>query len=67
MGPAMSNVLPFPKQSPHRSLPDSERLGRSAEILFFTGVRIERHLDDDHQDNRAQRRGSTGGKRHRKA
>jgi hypothetical protein len=63
----MSIVLQFPKQPQPRSPSGSENRGHTAEILFFTGVRIERHTEDDHQDNRSERRGSTGGKRHRKA
>ncbi|WP_448953393.1 hypothetical protein [Labrys neptuniae] len=38
----------------------------SAEILFFTGIRIERHAEDDHQSPQP-RRGTGGGKRQRKA
>ena len=37
-----------------------------AAVLFFTGVRIERHGEGD-QASRPQRRGSTGGKRRGKA
>ncbi|CAM5770050.1 hypothetical protein LMIY3S_03042 [Labrys miyagiensis] len=63
----MSIVLQFPKQPRPPLPPGSYDREHNAEILFFTGVRIERHTEDDHQDNRPQRRGSAGGKRHRKA
>ncbi|MDQ0394558.1 hypothetical protein [Labrys monachus] len=65
-GPQMSVILHFPKQP--NSRPQSGREGRekSAEILFFTGVRIERHGEGE-QASRPQRRGSTGGKRRGKA
>ena len=63
----MSIVLPFPKQ-PQAPRPPSEQEARepSAESLFFTGVRIERHVEDDRQSPQP-RRGAGGGKRHRKA
>jgi hypothetical protein len=63
----MSIVLQFPKQPQPPSPAASPSRDHSAEILFFTGVRIERHTGDDHQDSRPQGRGSAGGKRHRKA
>jgi hypothetical protein len=63
----MSIVLQFPKQPNPRLPSGSENSERNAEILFFTGVRIERHVEDDHKASRPQRGGSTGGKRHRKA
>lgn len=63
----MSIVLPFPKQPrPQRPLGESEMREHSAEILFFTGIRIERHAEDDHQSPQP-RRGTGGGKRQRKA
>jgi hypothetical protein len=63
----MSIVLHFPKQPQPRTSSGSENREHSAEILFFTGVRIERHNEDDQQASRPQRGGSAGGKRHRKA
>jgi hypothetical protein len=63
----MSIVLQFPKYPQPRSPSGSENREQSAEILFFTGVRIERHTEDDHQVTRPQRGGSANGRRHRKA
>ncbi len=63
----MSIVLQFPKEPKPRSPSGSESREHSAEILFFTGVRIERHTGDDHQVSRPQRGGSASGKRRRKA
>ncbi len=63
----MSIVLQFPKQPQPRSPSGSQGHEYSAEILFFTGVRIERHDEGDHQAARPQRGGSANGKRHRKA
>jgi hypothetical protein len=61
----MSIVLPFPKQPRPQRLPgEHEAREQSAEILFFTGVRIERHVEDDRQSPQP-RRGA--GKRQRKA
>jgi hypothetical protein len=62
----MSVILHFPRQPHPRSESGLEGREKSAEILFFTGVRIERHGEEE-QASRPQRRGSTGGKRRRKA
>ena len=62
----MSVILHFPKQPKPRSESGHEGREKSAEILFFTGVRIERHGDEE-QASRPESRGSTGGKRRRKA
>jgi hypothetical protein len=63
----MSVILHFPKQPKLRSQSEPENRETSAEILFFTGVRFERHYEDDHQVTRPQRGGSSTGKRRRKA
>jgi hypothetical protein len=62
----MSVILHFPKQPKPRSQTSLEGREGTAQILFFTGVRIERHGEDE-QASRPQRGGSTGGKRRRKA
>lgn len=63
----MSIVLQFPKQ-PHPRSPRGDQVPEySAKILFFTGVRIERHVEEDLEVTRPQRGGSTNGKRRRKA
>jgi len=62
----MSVILHFPKQPRPRSQAALEGHEKSAEILFFTGVRIERHSGEE-QASRPQRRGSSGGGRGRKA
>ncbi len=62
----MSIVLPFPiRPQPPRLPTEQEAREHNAEILFFTGVRIERHGEDDHQSPQPRR--GAGGKRHRKA
>jgi hypothetical protein len=66
-GPAMSVILHFPKPSMPRAASGTEARDHTAEILFFTGVRFERHADEDAKLPRPQRGGSTSGKRRRKA
>lgn len=62
----MSIVLTFPRRfQPPRPPSEHEATEPGAEILFFTGVRIERHTEDDHQSPQPRR--GAGGKRHRKA
>lgn len=63
----MSVILHFPKQPKLRTQSERENREFSADILFFTGVRIERQVEDDHQVTHPERGGSTGGKRRRKA
>jgi hypothetical protein len=49
----MSNVLIFPgarKQSGDRAAREQSPSGKQPEILLFTGVRYERHTDEDPQN-----------------
>jgi hypothetical protein len=62
----MSIVLQFPIRPHPRSQSADEQAGSGADILFFTGVRIERHTEDD-KVNGPQRGGSANGRRRRKA
>jgi len=62
----MSVILHFPTQPKPRTEAGLEGRETSAEILFFTGIRIERHGEED-QESRPQGRSSTGGRRRRKA
>ena len=59
----MSNVLSFRApvaRRPGRSLQPDEPRG---EILFFTGVRIERHVETEIEDNRPATDGASRGRR----
>ncbi len=47
MGVTMHEVLKFPLQSVPRSTDQKNKKYGSAEILFFTGIRYERHIDED--------------------
>jgi len=63
----MSIILPFPQNQVPRQGQPLEKPEKIGQILFFTGVRFERHLDNEHIDNRPQRGGNASGKRRRKA
>jgi hypothetical protein len=42
----MSVILQFRSDVPRRARPAPSSDERRGEILFFTGIRVERHLDD---------------------
>ena len=46
-GVPMQNVLKFPLRSVKRSTESKENKSGDAEILFFTGIRYERHPVDE--------------------
>lgn len=47
MGVTMQEVLKFPLQSVRRSTDSKQATQGSAKILLFTGVRYERHIQDE--------------------
>jgi len=47
MGVTMHEVLKFPLQSVRRSTDNRRNKHGSAKILLFTGVRYERHIQDE--------------------
>lgn len=47
MGDKMGVILSFPGQGRPRRDDKPDSNGASAEIVFFTGVRIERHAETD--------------------
>jgi hypothetical protein len=60
----MSNILHFSLERPRRTRPEATQEGPMGQILFFTGVRFERHAEDDD----SQRGGAAvQGRRRRKA
>jgi len=63
----MSIILPFPHTQVPRRRPPLETHEKSGQILFFTGVRIERDVEQDTLDSHPQRGGNSTGKRRRKA
>jgi hypothetical protein len=62
----MSVVLRFSQELARRPLRPIGQDEPRGEILFFTGVRFERHCEPE-SDSGSDRRGNTQGRRRRKA
>jgi hypothetical protein len=68
----MGAIVQFSQSTPRQTRPVDAGTERSGVILFFTGVRIERHADTeaieaDATGTRPARSGAPGGRRRRKA
>ena len=68
----MGAIVHFPQSTPRRARQSDAGTESSGDIVFFTGVRIERHADTEVVEapatgTRPAQRGGSSGRRRRKA